>query len=89
MTPAVWNGCSVPRALRLFIPQETPEQVDVCNTHDLWYRNGGTKRQRALADARLLVGLLETGMDVDQAERYHTAVRLLGKSHWRDGEYMT
>lgn len=79
--------CTVPKALRLFIPQETPEQIAVCVGHDLAYNNGGTKRQRAIADAKLLLGLLETGMDVDQAERYHTAVRLLGLPHWRDGEY--
>jgi hypothetical protein len=82
------NGCSVPRALRLFIPQETPEQTAVCNTHDLMYRNGGTERQRALADAHLLIGLLETGMDVDRAEEYHLAVRWGGKPHWRDGHYI-
>jgi hypothetical protein len=81
------NGCSVPRALRFVIPQETPEQREVCNTHDLWYNNGGTKRQRAIADAHLLLGLLETGMDVDRAEQYHTAVRVAGKAHWRDGKY--
>lgn len=81
------DGCSVPRALRLVIPNETPEQREVCVTHDLQYRNGGSKRQRAVADAHLLLGLLETGMDVDLAERYHTAVRLFGKAHWRDGEY--
>lgn len=83
-----WNGCSVPRALRLLIPQETPAQRDVCNTHDLMYQNGGTRRQRALADAHLLVGLLETGMDVDLAEEYHLAVRAGGKAHWRDGIYV-
>ena len=82
------NGCTVPRALRLLIPRETPEQIAVCNTHDLWYRNGGTKRQRALADAHLLIGLLETGMDVELAEHYHLAVRMGGKAHWRDGVYV-
>ena len=80
--------CSVPKALRLLIPQETPQQVAVCIGHDMAYNNGGTKRQRAIADAKLLLGLLETGMDVDQAERYHTVVRLMGLSHWRDGEYV-
>lgn len=83
-----WDGCSVPRALRLVIPQETPEQTAICNTHDLMYQNGGTKRQRAIADAKLLVGLLETGMDVDLAEEYHLAVRAGGKPHWRDGIYV-
>lgn len=82
------DGCSVPRALRLFIPQETPAQVAVCNTHDLAYSNGGSKRQRALADAHLLIGLLENGMDVDLAEQYHMAVRVGGLTHWRDGAYI-
>ena len=81
------DGCSVPRALRIFIPNETPEQIAVCNTHDIAYNNGGTRRQRALADARLLIGLLETGMDVELAEQYHAAVRVCGKTHWRDGVY--
>ena len=83
-----WDGCSVPRLLRLVIPQETDEQREVCYTHDMWYNNGGTKRQRAIADARLLLGLLDTGMDVDLAEKYHTAVRVMGKAHWRDGSYV-
>ena len=79
--------CSVPRALRLVIPQETAEQVAVCVTHDLAYRNGGSKRQRAVADAKLLLGLLETGMNADLAQQYYLAVRLGGKPHWRDGVY--
>lgn len=79
--------CTVPRALRLLIPHETPEQLAVCVGHDMAYNNGGSKRQRAMADAKLLLGLLETGMDVDQAEEYHLAVRAGGKSHWRDGRY--
>ena len=86
--PLVLDGCSVPAALRLFIPHETPEQIAVCTSHDLAYNNGGTRRQRAVADAHLLLGLLETGMDVDLAERYHIAVRIGGKAHWRDGTYV-
>jgi hypothetical protein len=82
------DGCSVPHALRLIIPRETPEQIAVCNTHDMAYINGGTKRQRAVADAHLLLGLLETGMDVELAEHYHLAVRMGGKPHWRDGAYI-
>lgn len=75
-------GCSVPAALRLFLPHETPEETAACVTHDLAYSNGGTRRQRALADARLLLGLLEAGMAVDRAHQYHAAVRLCGKPHW-------
>ena len=83
------DGCSVPRLLRLVIPQETPEQREICNTHDLWYENGGTKRQRAVADVKLLLGLLLTGMDVDLAEQYYDAVRRYGQPHWgQDGEYI-
>lgn len=81
------DGCSVPRALRLVIPHETPEQTAVCVAHDFAYDAGGARRARAIADARLLLGLLETGMDVDLAERYHTAVRIFGKSHWRGAVY--
>ena len=81
------DGCSVPKALRLVVPMETPEQTAVCNEHDLAYNNGGTRRQRAVADAKLLLGLLVTGMDVDRAEEYHLAVRVGGKPHWRDGVY--
>ena len=86
--PFFADGCSVPAALRFIIPHETPEQIAVCNDHDLAYYNGGTARQRAIADAKLLLGLLETGMSVDLAHKYHVAVRVCGKSHWRDGVYI-
>lgn len=79
--------CTVPKALRLVIPQETAEQVAVCVTHDLAYNNGGSKRQRAVADAQLLLGLLKTGMNVELAEYYYHAVRIGGLPHWRDGRY--
>ncbi len=78
----------MPKALRFLIPQETPEQTAVCNDHDLAYNNGGTARQRAVADATLLLGLLTTGMDVDLAHKYHVAVRVCGKAHWRNGRYI-
>jgi hypothetical protein len=80
--PASSDGCSVPAALRLVIPKETAEQTAVCVAYDEAYYYGGTRRQRAQADAELLRGLLRTGMDVDLAERYHTAVRIFGKEHW-------
>lgn len=79
--------CTVPRALHLFIPKETPEQIEVCVGHDMAYNNGGSRRQRAMADARFLLGLLETGMEPNLAESYYLAVRAGGKSHWRDGKY--
>lgn len=79
------NGCSVPRALRLVIPFETPEQVAVCNAHDVAYAKGGTRRDRAIADAQLLLGLLQAGMDVDLARRYYDAVRMFGFVHWQGG----
>ncbi len=81
------DGCSVPKALRIVIQQETPAQIAVCNAHDDAYDAGGTRRDRAIADARLLLGLLETGMDVDRAEQYHVAVRVAGKPHWKGGHY--
>jgi hypothetical protein len=80
--------CTVPKLLRLVIPHETPEQIAVCVGHDMAYNNGGTRRQRAIADAKLLLGLLETGMDVVTAEEYYAAVRLGGLPHWRDGAYI-
>ncbi len=85
--PATSDGCSVPTALRLVIPQETIEQRGVCICHDEAYYYGGTRRDRAIADAKLLLGLLTNGMDVDEAEQFHTAVRIFGKSHWADGRY--
>jgi hypothetical protein len=80
--------CTVPKALRLVIPVETPEQIAVCVGHDMAYNNGGTRRQRALADAKFLIGLLETGMDPDLAESYYVTVRAFGLSHWRDQRYV-
>lgn len=79
------DGCSVPRLLRLVLPSEPGEQRECCIDHDAAYYRGGSRRDRAIADAELLLGLLRTGMDVDRAEQYHTAVRMLGKPHWCDG----
>jgi hypothetical protein len=79
------DGCSVPKALRLVIPMETPAQIAVCNAHDVAYIGGGTRRDRAIADAKFLLGLLQTGMNVDLAEKYHVAVRIGGKPHWNGG----
>jgi hypothetical protein len=81
------DGCTVPRLLRLWVPLEPPEQRACCEAHDAAYEAGGTRRERAIADARLLVALLEAGMDVDLAERYHSAVRMFGKTHWAGGRY--
>lgn len=60
------------------IPEETPAQQAVCKRHDEAYEKGGTDRDRAIADAEFLRGLLRTGMDVYLAEKYHTAVRIMG-----------
>lgn len=85
--PATSDGCSVPTALRLLIPQETAGQRAMCVCHDEAYYYGGTRRERAITDAKLLLGLLQQGMDVDRAHRYHAGVRIFGKSHWADGRY--
>lgn len=77
----------MPTPLRLLIPMETPAQQAVCALHDQDYAIGGTRRDRAVADVRFLTGLLDTGMDVDRAHRFHAAVRMFGKSHWRSGRY--
>ncbi len=87
VTTTAVNPCSVPKALRLIIPEETPEQQEVCREHDIAYALGGTQRQRAIADCKFLLGLLQTGMDVDLAHKYHAAVRICGKFHWGDGKY--
>jgi hypothetical protein len=71
--------------LRLVLDEESPAQRAVCELHDLAYMHGGSRRDRAIADAQLLLGLLSAGMDVDRAEQYHTAVRCCGKPHWADG----
>lgn len=76
------NPCSVPSVLRLLIPEETDAQQGVCAAHDTAYAVGGSRRARAIADARFLLGLLSTGMDVDRAHRYHTAVRMFGGQFW-------
>lgn len=82
---AVANPCSVPRALRLVISDESPEQQAACAAHDAAYERGGTVRDRALADARFLVGLLDAGMAVDRAHNYYAAVRAYGVPHWAGG----
>ncbi len=78
------DGCSVPKWLRLVIPMETPEQIAVCREHDKAYYFGGTERDRAIADAKLLLGLLEAGMPLERAEEYHDAVRMFGAPHFRE-----
>lgn len=80
--PATSDGCSVPKALRLVIPVETPAQRRVCVAHDGAYYAGGTRQQRVIADAHLLVGLLEADMEYELAEKYWAGVRLGGRSHW-------
>lgn len=82
-----YGPCSVPRALRLIFPKETPAQQAICEAHDAAYTLGGTRRDRAVADARLLLGMLVTDMDIDRAHAYHSALRVLGKSHWPGGRY--
>jgi len=84
--PALSDGCSVPKLLRLVVPMETPSQVAVCVEHDRAYYLGGSSRDRAIADATLLLGLLHAGMMIESAERYWMAVRAGGKAHWNDGE---
>jgi len=83
--PATSDGCSVPTALRLLIQRETPAQIAVCVHHDGDYYYGGSRRDRAVADAKLLLGLLRADMDIDLAHEYHLAVRAGGKAHWNDG----
>jgi hypothetical protein len=78
--------CSVPKALRFILPYESALVQLVCKEHDDKYAFGGTRRQRAIADAMFLVGLL--GVDefpVDRAHQYHQAVRIFGYPYWHGG----
>jgi hypothetical protein len=84
------DGCSVPKAFRLFVPAETDEQIAICIEHDRAYYCelwpvGGTRRDRAIADAKALLGWLEAGMNPDLAERYYRFVRDFGKPYWNNG----
>lgn len=81
------DGCSLPKFLRIFIPRETPMQIAVCVAHDKAYTIGGDRRTRAIADCNLLIGMLITGMNVDLAHQYYTAVRCCGKPFWGSGNY--
>lgn len=81
------DGCSVPWWLRLLVGEDTTAETVACNAHDLEYLRGGTRKDRAIADAELLLGWLLAGMDPDRANRHYTAVRLFGKRHWGDGTY--
>jgi hypothetical protein len=84
--PSLSDGCSVPKALRFWAPIEGPADLAVCLEHDRAYYYGGTEREKAIADAELLLGHLRNGhMSVAECHRRHTAVRMAGKSHW--GEY--
>jgi hypothetical protein len=80
------NPCSVPRFLRLVIPYETEAQQAVCAAHDAAYAKGGSRLDRACADARFLLGLLETGMECDRAENYFWQVRFHGHTYWTGGD---
>lgn len=79
------NPCSVPKLLRFAIPEETMEQQLVCLAHDGAYAKGGSRKDRAIADATLLLGMLEANMDIDLAHKYHVAVRVCGGVHWFGG----
>jgi hypothetical protein len=85
--PSMSDGCSVPRLFRVFAPLEDAANLEVCLEHDRAYYYGGTRRERAIADAKMLLGHLERGMDVDEAHRRHAVVRMVGKAHFGDGRY--
>jgi len=85
----VTSPCSVPPWLRGLIREESPRQQQVCAQHDADYRVGGPEHGRAIADARLLLGLLLAGMDCWLAERYYAAVREYGASHFAARQPLT
>ena len=76
------NPCSVPRWLRDIIKEETPLQQEACQNHDEDYGRGGSAQDRAIADAKLLLGMLQAEMQYFMAEAYWRAVRDFGDSHW-------
>ena len=71
------DGCSVPSLLRPFFPL-TPEQRQACVRHDEKYYYGGTKADRLIADATLMIEWVLADMDVVQAEHGFQAVRAGG-----------
>jgi hypothetical protein len=76
------SPCSVPPWLRFIVKEETPAQQLICQEHDDDYGRGGSERDRAIADAKLLLGLLRAGMPWHLAEMYWKEVRDVGRSHW-------
>ncbi len=83
------NACSLPPWLSWIFDAAlaSPAVQRACREHDVAYRRGGSERDRALADARLLVKLLRTTL-WEWAEAWYLAVRQYGGSHWGGGAWM-
>lgn len=76
------DGCSVPAWLRLVVHLESDEQRAACEDHDRDYTKGGTAKDRAVSDARLLLRLYQADMQIDLAHEYYLAVRYGGLARW-------
>lgn len=77
------DGCSVPELLRLVVPQETPSECHVCESHDEAYYYGGGRVLRREADAAFHRGLITAGMPGHKAWIYWLAVRIGGAPWYR------
>jgi hypothetical protein len=75
--PATSDGCSIPALLKPFF-HITPEQRKACVRHDRAYYYGGTKEDRLIADATLMIEWLRAGMTEEQAQSGFEAIRLGG-----------
>lgn len=83
-----WNdsmsdGCSVPKALRWIVREETLRERGVCVAHDKAYYHGGSPLARLRADIALRNGLIGAGMNKALAWGYFLAVRVGGHPAWR------
>jgi len=80
--PATSDGCSIPSLLVSVFPI-TPEQRKACERHDEKYYYGGTREDRLIADATLLIEWVKAGMLAEQALSGFEAIRYGGGPEWR------
>jgi len=71
------DGCSIPALLRPLFPV-TEEQRQACVRHDEAYYYGGTREDRLIADATLMIEWVRAGMTAEQAQSGFEAIRLGG-----------
>ena len=82
----IQDGCSggLSKVHRLLFGKDVAF-VYCCNEHDLAYEEGGTERDRRLADKRLRRCIADSGRWWRRIVAWVVwfAVRLFGKRHWR------